>query len=97
MFECLNCGHIFEEPITWREERSGDGWAWEECSGSPCCHSDYDEVHECKRCGVNYVPTYEDYCPECIREHEMVMFEAQMNLGDDHETFRDMTERWLNL
>lgn len=51
LYRCTSCGSVFSEPGVrrWREERSGDGWAWEDCAEyyCPVCYSanlaDYDE------------------------------------------------------
>lgn len=94
MYKCDECGNIFETPKTWREERSGDGWAYEECSGSPCCSSGYYDVYECECCGVNY--TRNEYCEECLRDLENTMEEAQANMGTDYDTFCHMVAEWVD-
>ena len=94
MYKCDECGNIFEEPARWQEERSGDGWAWEDTGGSPCCKSGYYEVDECECCGVNY--TDDDYCDECLRDFEDTMEEAQANMGIDYNTFCRMVEHWID-
>lgn len=49
MWQCNDCGLIFEVPKRWKESR-GEFWgqpAYEEVSGCPHCYSgDYDEYRE---------------------------------------------------
>ena len=93
MYKCDCCGNIFEEPARWREERSGDGWAYETMTGSPCCKDGYTEVHECETC-INLIPLYDDFCEECEREIDNLMQEAQVNGGYDYETFCKLVDHW---
>lgn len=48
MYECLNCGHIFDEPGWYREYR-GECFgfpAWEPMAGCPICHGAFMEITE---------------------------------------------------
>lgn len=96
MYKCDCCGEVFEEPAEWREERSGDGWAYETVTGSPCCHDGYYEVHECECCGIALIPEEEDYCEVCKRDIDETMYEAQANMGIDYDTFCRMVEHWID-
>lgn len=57
-YRCDNCGDLFAEPISWRE----DG---EPFNGSPCCHYSYEELKECDVCGEFYAGDT-DECPDCL-------------------------------
>lgn len=70
---CCNCGTVFNEyeVETWIEshglEYGGERW-----SGSPCCHENYVEAHNCDCCGEiittdQYVEIDDKkYCWDCI-------------------------------
>ena len=67
MFVCLDCGAIFEEPLTVYE--SMEFWgapAWEAWGACPNCRStEIDEAKRCERCG-EYVADLEDgLCDLC--------------------------------
>jgi formylmethanofuran dehydrogenase subunit E len=72
LFVCLECGEIFSEPVSWKEDR-GEYFgfpAYEELSGSPCCEGDYAEAYRCDSCGEwitdNYIKVgHQRYCQEC--------------------------------
>ena len=52
MFKCVDCGHVFEVPKTWKEVH--DEFmifpAYEDMSGCPKCEGYYEEVVECEGC-----------------------------------------------
>lgn len=72
---CLECGEIFSNPTIWTEDR-GECFgapAYEELSGSPCCHGAFAEAFRCDCCGEwitteEYIRTKdgERFCEECF-------------------------------
>ena len=56
MYKCLDCGHIFEEPKQYSEDRTPGG-AFEGGSfieyytGCPVCSGAYEEAKQCEICG----------------------------------------------
>lgn len=52
MYKCDDCGCVFDEPQTWKEDRG-------ECHGS----SSYETVAGCPECGGTFEKAY--YCKEC--------------------------------
>ena len=50
-YRCAHCGAVFSEPdeVSWKEEMSGDGWAWQtfaEYYCPECGSDDFDEYTE---------------------------------------------------
>lgn len=50
LYKCDDCGAVFDEPdeFSWREEMSGDGWAWQTFTERYCpiCGSqDFDRYY----------------------------------------------------
>ena len=74
MFKCCECGHLFEEgeQAVWYENQGEchGVTAMERFSGCPLCHGDYEEVHQCKKCGDWHTDyeLYEGWCEKCLRE-----------------------------
>lgn len=75
-FKCTDCGHIFEEgeEARWTEDL-GECFgspARQEMSGCPNCHGNYEEIHRCKICGMNWANPEEyygeDVCDDCIED-----------------------------
>ena len=64
MYKCSNCGEIFEEPNTIKED-----WG-ETFYVCPYCNGDYEEVHQCKECGEWHTEDelYGGWCEKCLRE-----------------------------
>ena len=64
MYKCSNCGEIFEEPNTIKED-----WG-ETFYVCPYCNGDYEEVHQCKECGEWHTEDelYDGWCEKCLRE-----------------------------
>ncbi len=56
MYKCLDCGHVFEEPKQYSEDRTPGG-AFEGGSfiehytGCPVCSGAYKEAKQCEICG----------------------------------------------
>ncbi len=50
MFVCVECGHLFEEPVWWTESHGFDSPPYEKIYGSPCCYGAYTEAHQCNEC-----------------------------------------------
>ena len=74
MYRCIDCGAIFEDPVTWKESR-GEYWGFpcsETMSGCPECEGDYEEALECKECGKWHSKEELDdgLCEACINEKE---------------------------
>jgi len=48
-WKCDGCGAVFSEPdeVSWKEEMSGDGWAWQT----------FTELY-CPRCGSQDIERY---------------------------------------
>ena len=72
MYKCTECGNLFEEgeQATWEETHGLDSPPYETWSGCPVCKGDYEEVHQCKKCGEW---TYDDelyngWCEKCLRD-----------------------------
>ena len=56
MFKCLDCGHIFEEPKQYSEDRTPGGACEggsfiEHYTGCPVCSGAYEEAKQCEICG----------------------------------------------
>lgn len=74
-YKCKDCGHIFEdcEVAHWKENR-GEYWGqtcYEEYSGCPLCHGDYDETVRCEICGSEHLmdELFGGVCEKCINDH----------------------------
>ena len=72
MYRCENCGHLFEEgeQAVWYEHHGLDSPPYEKFSGCPVCKGDYEEVHQCKKCGDWHTDDelYDGWCENCLRE-----------------------------
>ena len=72
MYKCRKCGNLFEEgeQAVWEETHGLDSPPYEKWSGCPVCHGDYEEVHQCKKCGDWHTEDelYEGWCETCLRE-----------------------------
>ena len=72
MFRCESCGNLFEEgeQAVWEELHGLDSPPYEKFSGCPVCKGDYEEVHQCKKCGEwRYDDElYDGWCEKCLRE-----------------------------
>ena len=74
MYKCIECGHLFEEGerAVWYENQGEchGVTAMERFSGCPLCHEDYEEVHQCKKCGEwKYDDElYNGWCEKCLRD-----------------------------
>ena len=64
MYKCLNCGEVFEEPNSVKED-----WG-ESFSVCPYCNGDYEEIHQCKECDEWHTENelYSGWCEKCLRE-----------------------------
>lgn len=80
MYKCDNCDNIFEKPKN---------------DKSPCCEDDYTEATECVVCKINYANNHADLCDECLRDVESTMYEAQVCLGVDYNTFKWLVQDWI--
>lgn len=49
MYRCAECGATFDEPNieSWREEMSGDGWAWQTFTEYYCPQCGSQDIAEC--------------------------------------------------
>ena len=64
MYKCSNCGEVFEEPNSIKED-------WGEIfSVCPYCNGDYDEVKQCDHCDEWHADDelYGGWCEKCLRE-----------------------------
>lgn len=74
MYRCCECGHLFEdgEQAVWYENQGEchGVTAMERFSGCPLCHGDYEEVHQCKKCGDWHTEDelYDGWCEDCLLE-----------------------------
>ena len=74
MYRCENCGNLFEEgeQAVWYENQGEchGVTAMEKFSGCPLCKGDYEEVHQCKKCGDWHSEDelYEGWCEKCLRK-----------------------------
>ena len=74
MYRCENCGNLFEEgeQAVWYENQGEchGVTAMERFSGCPVCKGDYEEVHQCKKCGEWHSDDelYDGWCEKCLRE-----------------------------
>ena len=74
MYKCIDCGHLFEEgeQSVWYENQGECHGviAIERFSGCPVCKGDYEEVHQCKKCGEwKYDDElYNGWCEKCLRD-----------------------------
>ena len=64
MYKCSNCGEIFEEPNSIKED-----WG-ETFSVCPYCNGDYDEAKQCDHCDEWHTEDelYSGWCEKCLRE-----------------------------
>ena len=64
MYKCSNCGEVFEEPNSIKED-----WG-ETFSVCPYCNGDYDEVKQCDHCDEWHTEDelYYGWCEKCLRE-----------------------------
>ncbi len=72
MYKCLDCGCVFDEPISWSESR-GEYWGMpcsEEVSGCPYCKGDYEEAYKCEECNEFFLEEelHSDLCEECVKK-----------------------------
>lgn len=56
MYKCLDCGHVFEEPKQYREDRTPGGTCEggsfiEHYTGCLLCSGAYEEAKQCEICG----------------------------------------------
>ena len=74
MYKCTECGNLFEEgeQAVWYENQGEchSVTAMERFSGCPVCNGDYEEVHQCKKCGEWHIEgeLYDGWCEKCLRE-----------------------------
>ena len=72
MYRCESCGHLFEEgeQAVLEEKHGLDTPPYEQWSGCPLCHDDYEEVHQCNECGDWHTDDelYDGWCEKCLRE-----------------------------
>lgn len=74
MYRCTECGNLFEEgeQAIWYENQGECHGviAMEQFSGCPVCGGDYEEVHQCKKCGDWHTEDelYDGWCEDCLRE-----------------------------
>ena len=74
MYKCTECGHLFEdgEQAVWYENQGEchGVTAMERFSGCPVCKGDYEEVHQCKKCGDWHSEDelYDGWCEKCLRD-----------------------------
>jgi hypothetical protein len=77
MLVCIECGHLFTEPIWWTEDHGLDGPPYERFYGSPCCYANYAEAKECSCCGEYITDKYiktddgERYCENCYSTYDL--------------------------
>ena len=64
MYKCSNCGEVFEEAKSIKED-----WG-ETFSVCPYCNGDYDEVKQCDHCDEWHTKDdlYSGWCEKCLRE-----------------------------
>ena len=81
MFVCIECGRVFEEPVSWEEKHGLDSPPYEELTGCPYCYGAYTEAYRCVCCDEfisdNYIKTEDDkrYCNNCF---------THMKLGEEY-------------
>ena len=72
MYRCKECGNLFEEgeQAVWEERHGLDSPPYEKWSGCRVCYGDYEEVHQCKKCGDWHSEDelYSGWCEKCLRE-----------------------------
>ena len=64
MYKSTNCGEIFEEPNSIKEDWGETFSVW------PYCNGDYDEVKQCDHCDDWHTEDelYDGWCEKCLRE-----------------------------
>jgi rubredoxin len=72
MYKCLDCGHIFDEPKQYSEDRTPggafDGGSFiEHYTGCPFCGGSFTTAMKCQGCD-EYISIEDDYpfCTDCI-------------------------------
>ena len=74
MYKCCECGNLFEEgeQAVWYENQGEchGVTAMERFSGCPLCHYDYEEVHQCEKCGDWHSEDEltEGICDDCLKD-----------------------------
>lgn len=70
MYRCEFCGHLFEEgeQAVWEERHGLDAPPYEKWNGCPICKGDYEEVHQCQKCGDWHSEDEltEGICSDCL-------------------------------
>ena len=70
MYKCCECGNLFEEgeQAVWEERHGLDTPPYEKWSGCPICKGDYEEVHQCEKCGDWHFDEdlTEGICDDCL-------------------------------
>ena len=87
MFKCCECGNLFEEgeQAVWEERHGLDSPPYEKWSGCPVCKGDYEEVHQCKKCGEWHSEgaLYDGLCEKCLRE--TINYETFLSYCEDNK------------
>lgn len=70
MYICEECEKVFEEPKVLEEHHPyGMTYATEYFAVCPYCEStNYEEAHECERCGEYFVSLLDGLCDICFED-----------------------------
>lgn len=77
MWLCIDCGHIFEEPLRWEERYGFDYGPFEKFSGCPKCGESYVKAYKCDECNKWIQGTYikttsgQRICENCYITYEL--------------------------
>ena len=72
VYACLECQHVFEEPMRWTERHGLEHGPFEEFSGCPMCGGGYVKTYKCDVCDNyildDYIKTDDGmrYCENCF-------------------------------
>ena len=77
MLVCVECGHLFEEPVWWVETHGLSAPPYERRYGCPKCYGTYVEARRCDNCGEFITGAYvktengERFCENCYDTYEL--------------------------
>ena len=77
MLVCVECEHLFEEPVWWVETHGLDAPPYERRYGCPKCYGAYIKARKCDNCGEFITSTYvktengKRFCENCYDTYEL--------------------------
>lgn len=76
MYICLECQHVFENPVRYIEKHCLDSPPYEEWDGCPLCGGSSVDAYQCECCGEWIKDAYikiehRRYCQDCYQIFEL--------------------------